>query len=362
MFPGKFTSVTNGITPRRWLKQCNKPLSDLISEKIGTEWITDLSRLKKLEPLAADPEFQNRWYECKLQEKRRLVEYARKDYGLYLPADWLYDVQVKRIHEYKRQVLNILHAITLYCRLKNDPNSVAVPRLKIFAGKAAPGYFLAKRIIRLINSVGAVVNSDSAVNHKLRIAFMPNYRVSQAERIIPATDLSEQISLAGTEASGTGNMKFALNGALTIGTLDGANIEIMEEVGKENIFTFGMDAEEVEVRKYNGYDPSEIASQDKELAEALHYIGDGTFSEGDHDLFKPILDSLFASGDQYMVLADYRDYINTQDRVDALWLDRKEWLRSSIMNTAGSGKFSSDRAIMDYARGIWGVRPMHAEK
>lgn len=362
MFPGRFTSVTNGITPRRWLRQCNKPLSNLISEKIGTEWITDLSRLRKLEPLADDPEFQNRWYECKLQEKKRLVEYARKDYGLYLPADWLYDVQVKRIHEYKRQVLNILHAITLYCRLKNDPGSVAVPRLKIFAGKAAPGYFLAKRIIRLINSVGAVVNSDPTVNHKLRIAFMPNYRVSQAERIIPATDLSEQISLAGTEASGTGNMKFALNGALTIGTLDGANIEIMEEVGSDNMFIFGMDAQEVEVRKYNGYDPSEIASNDKELAEALHYMGDGTFSEGNRDLFKPILDSLFAGGDQYMVLADYRDYIDTQDKVDALWLNRKEWLRSSILNTAGSGKFSSDRAILDYAKSIWGVRPMHMDK
>ncbi len=212
--------------------------------------------------------------------KKRLVEYARSEYGLYLPADWMYDVHVKRIHEYKRQLLNVLHAVTLYCRLKKDPNSVTVPRLKIFAGKAAPGYFIAKRIIRLINSVGAVVNSDSAVNHKLRIAFMPNYRVSQAERIIPATDLSEQISLAGTEASGTGNMKFALNGALTIGTLDGANIEIMEEVGREHMFIFGMDADEVAARRHNGYNPSEIASTDQELAEALHYIGDGTFQKG----------------------------------------------------------------------------------
>lgn len=361
MFPGRFTSVTNGITPRRWLKQCNPGLSDLITEKIGPEWVTDLSKLKKLEPLADDAEFQNSWYNCKLQEKKRLVEYARKEYGIYLPTDWLYDVQVKRIHEYKRQVLNILHAITLYCRLKNDPNSVAVARLKIFGGKAAPGYFLAKRIIRLINSVGAVVNSDPTVNHKLRIAFLPNYRVSQAERIIPATDLSEQISLAGTEASGTGNMKFALNGALTVGTLDGANIEIMEEAGRENMFIFGMDAEEVERRKYNGYNPSEIASADKELAEALHYIGDGTFSEGDRELFQPILDSLFANGDQYMVLADYRAYVDVQDEVDKRWLDRKSWLRSSILNTAGSGKFSSDRAILDYANSIWGVRPMGKE-
>lgn len=362
MFPGHFTSVTNGITPRRWLLQCNQPLSELISENIGDEWITDLEQLRKLEPFVDDPEFQDRWYECKLKEKKRLVDYARNEYGLYLPADWMYDVHVKRIHEYKRQLLNVLHAVTLYCRLKKDPNSVAVPRLKIFAGKAAPGYFLAKRIIRLINSVAAVVNSDSAVNHKLRIAFMPNYRVSQAERIVPATDLSEQISLAGTEASGTGNMKFALNGALTIGTLDGANIEIMEEVGREHMFIFGMDAEEVQVRRHNGYNPSEIASNDNELAEALHYIGDGTFSEGDRELFQPILNALFDGGDQYMVLADYRDYMDAQDRVDELWLDRRNWLRSSILNTAGSGYFSSDRSIMDYARNIWGIRPMTLDK
>lgn len=361
MFPGRFTSVTNGITPRRWLKQCNNPLSDLITEKIGPEWVTDLDRLRDLEPFADDSEFQERWYDCRLKAKERLVGYARKDYGLYLPADWMYDVQVKRIHEYKRQVLNILHAVTLYCRLKNDPGSVSVPRLKMFAGKAAPGYFLAKRIIRLINSVGAVVNSDPAVNHKLRIAFMPNYRVSQAEKIIPATDLSEQISLAGTEASGTGNMKFALNGALTIGTLDGANIEIMEEVGRENMFIFGMDSSDVVTRRYNGYNPSEVASSDKELSEALHYIGDGTFSEGDRDLFRPVLDSLFDGGDPYMVLADYRAYIDAQDQVDALWLDRKNWIRKSILNTAGSGRFSSDRSIKDYAARIWGVRPMQSE-
>ncbi|WP_432734692.1 glycogen/starch/alpha-glucan phosphorylase [Maridesulfovibrio sp. FT414] len=360
MFPGRFTSVTNGITPRRWLKQCNHPLSDLITEKIGPKWVTDLDRLQELKPLAEDPEFQERWYQCRLQAKERLVKYARNDYGLYLPADWMYDVHVKRIHEYKRQVLNVLHAVTLYCRLKNDPNSVSVSRLKLFAGKAAPGYFLAKRIIRLINSVGAVVNSDPTVNHRLRIAFMPNYRVSQAERIIPATDLSEQISLAGTEASGTGNMKFALNGALTIGTLDGANIEIMEEVGSDNMFIFGMDADEVDACRHNGYNPSEVAASDRELSEALHYIGDGTFSEGDRNMFRPILDSLFDGGDPYMVLADYRAYVDAQDRVDALWLDRSGWLRSSILNTAGSGRFSSDRAIMDYAGSIWGVRPMNS--
>ncbi|WP_320171989.1 glycogen/starch/alpha-glucan phosphorylase [Maridesulfovibrio sp.] len=360
IYPGRFTSVTNGITPRRWLKQCNGSLSDLITEKIGDSWITDLDRLQELKPLADDHEFQNRWYECRLRQKERLVKYARDDYGLYLPTDWLYDVHVKRIHEYKRQVLNIIHAVTLYCRLKKDPNSVAVPRLKIFAGKAAPGYFLAKRIIRLINSVGAVVNSDPTVNHRLRIAFMPNYRVSQAERIIPATDLSEQISLAGTEASGTGNMKFALNGALTIGTLDGANIEIMEEVGSENMFIFGMDAEEVEARRRNGYDPRRVAAEDAELSEALHYIGDGTFSDGDRELFRPVLDSLFDGGDPYMVLADYRSYVEAQDKVEALWLDRENWLKSSILNTAGSGRFSSDRAIMDYAGSIWGVRPMHS--
>ncbi len=362
MFPNRFTSVTNGITPRRWLKQCNTPLSALITDKIGPGWVTDLSQLRKLESLAEDGPFQDKWYECRLQAKKRLVEYARQEYGLYLPADWMYDVQVKRIHEYKRQVLNVLHAITLYCRLKKDPSSVKVPRLKIFAGKAAPGYFLAKRIIRLINSVGAVINSDSAVNHRLRIAFLPNYRVSQAEFIIPATDVSEQISLAGTEASGTGNMKFALNGALTIGTLDGANIEIMEEVGRENIFIFGMDSDEVERSKRDGYSPGDVVAGDQELAEVLHLLGDGTFSEGDRGLFAPILDSLFEGGDQYMTLADYRAYINEQDALEKVWLDRKEWIKKSILNTAGSGHFSSDRAIMDYATSIWGVHPMNGEE
>lgn len=361
MYPGRFTSVTNGITPRRWLKQCNRPLADLITEKIGSEWVTDLDRLRELEPLSTDLEFQERWYGCRLSEKLRLVKYARKEYGLYLPADWMYDVQVKRIHEYKRQLLNILHAVTLYCRLKNNPDSVSVPRLKIFAGKAAPGYFMAKRILRLINSVGAVINSDPVVNHKLRIAFMPNYRVSQAEHIIPATDLSEQISLAGTEASGTGNMKFMLNGALTIGTLDGANVEILKEVGQENMFIFGMNASEVEARQQNGYNPSEIASADHELAETLHYIGDGTFSEGDRALFRPILDALFDGGDHYMVLGDYRSYVDVQDKVEELWLDREAWIRSSILNTAGAGYFSSDRAVLDYATGIWGVRPVRSE-
>ncbi|SMF36764.1 glycogen/starch/alpha-glucan phosphorylase [Desulfovibrio gilichinskyi] len=362
MFPGRFTSVTNGITPRRWLKQCNIPLSELITEKIGKGWVTDLSQLEQLKVLAEDQEFQERWYNCRLKAKKRLVQYAQKEYGLYMPSDWMYDVQVKRIHEYKRQVLNVLHAITLYCRLKRDPSSVAVPRVKIFAGKAAPGYFLAKRIIRLINSVGAVINSDSSVNHKLRITFLPNYRVSQAEYIIPATDLSEQISLAGTEASGTGNMKFALNGALTIGTLDGANIEIMEEVGKENIFIFGMDADDVERRKREGYVPGDVIGGDPELAEVLNLLGDGTFSEGDRGFFGPILDSFFAGGDQYMTLADYRAYVNAQDSLERIWLDRQKWLKMSILNTAGSGHFSSDRAIMEYATGIWGVHPVEKDE
>ncbi len=358
MFPEKFTAVTNGITPRRWIRQCNPNLSELITEKIGRDWVKDLSQLRKLEEWAGDEEFQKRWEECRSMCKKRLVDYARKDYGLYLPQDWMYDVQVKRIHEYKRQILNILHAIVIYNRLRRNPDSVQVPRLKIFAGKAAPSYFIAKRIIKLANCVAAVINSDRSVNGKLRVAFMPNYRVSQAQLIIPATDLSEQISLAGTEASGTGNMKFALNGSLTIGTLDGANIEIMEEVGDENIFIFGMNAEEAEQRRINGYNPMEVESGDQELAEALGMIRDGWFSEGDRHLFEPVVHALTNGGDQYMALADFRSYIDCQDRVDALWQDGMEWTRRSILNTAGAGRFSSDRSIMDYATRVWGVRPV----
>jgi starch phosphorylase len=356
MYPEKFTYVTNGITPRRWIKQCNPELSELITEKLGRDWVKDLSMLRGLEEWADDKEFQQRWRDCRMQCKKRLVEYARRDYGLYLPQDWMFDVQVKRIHEYKRQILNILHAIVLYNRIRKNPGSVKVPRLKIFGGKAAPGYFLAKRIIRLINSVATVINSDRSVNSRLRVAFMPNYRVSQAQLIIPATDLSEQISLAGTEASGTGNMKFALNGALTIGTLDGANIEIMEEVGADNIFIFGMTSEEAERTRSDGYNPFSVAENDNELGEALEMIRNGWFSEGDRNLFEPVVNALTYGGDQYMALADFRAYIDCQDKVDSLWLDCAAWTRKSILNTAGSGLFSSDRAIMDYALGIWGTR------
>lgn len=359
MYPEKFTYVTNGITPRRWIKQCNPDLSELITEKIGGSWVNELSELRGLEEWADDPEFQKRWNDCKMLCKKRLVEYARKDYGLYLPQDWMFDVQVKRIHEYKRQILNVLHAIIIYNRIRKNPDSVRVPRLKIFGGKAAPGYFIAKRIIRLINNVATVINSDRAVNNKLRVAFMPNYRVSQAQLIIPATDLSEQISLAGTEASGTGNMKFALNGALTIGTLDGANIEIKEEVGDENIFIFGMTAGEAVNVRHGGYNPSAVAEQDPELAEALNMVRSGWFSEGDRGIFEPIIGSLTHGGDQYMALADFRAYIDCQDRVDDLWLNGNEWTKRSILNTAGSGLFSSDRSIEDYATGIWGVKTLH---
>lgn len=361
LYPEKFIAITNGVTPRRWIRQCNPDLSALITEKLGRDWIKNLSKLRELEEWAEDKDFQMRWRECRMNCKKRLVEYARKDYGLYLPHDWMYDVHVKRIHEYKRQVLNVLHAIVLYNRVRKNPDSVKVQRLKIFAGKAAPSYFIAKRIIKLINSVAGVINSDRVVNGKLRVVFMPNYRVSQAQLIIPAADLSEQISLAGTEASGTGNMKFALNGALTIGTLDGANIEIKEEVGDENIFIFGMTAEEAERTRKDGYNPVEIAKNDAELAEALSMIRSGWFSEGDRSLFEPIVYALTEGGDQYMALADFRAYIECQDRVAALWQDESEWTRRSIMNTAGSGLFSSDRSIMDYATRIWGVKAVNKD-
>ena len=358
IFPGKIINVTNGVTPRRWVLQANPALSALITETIGPEWITDLDQLKKLIPHADNPEFREKWRQVKFANKERLVKYIKRKVDMDVSPDMLFDVHVKRIHEYKRQLLNIFHVITLYNRIKNDPEIEMVPRTVIFGGKAAPAYVQAKLIIKLINSVADVVNNDPDVNQKLKVVFLPNYCVSQAEKIIPATDLSEQISTAGLEASGTGNMKFALNGALTIGTLDGANVEIMEEVGEENIFIFGLTAKEVEKKKAQGYNPWDYYNSDEDLKTTLDMVRLNHFIPEEPNLFLPIWDSLMAHGDHYLVLADYRSFIQAQEKVRALYLDQEQWTRTSILNTANMGKFSSDRAVREYARDIWNIESL----
>ncbi len=357
-FPGRLTNITNGVTPRRWILQANPHLSELISAYIGDKWITNLDELKKLIPLADDPEFQAAWRAVKKLNKQKLAGYIGRKTGVAVDPDSLFDSHVKRIHEYKRQLLNIFHAITLYARLKENPELDMTPRTIIFAGKAAPAYHLAKLIIKLINSVADTINNDESINKKLKVVFLPNYCITQAEKIIPASDLSEQISTAGLEASGTGNMKFAMNGALTIGTLDGANIEIMEEVGEENIFIFGLRADEVVAKKANGYNPYEYLQNDNELRRAIELIDSNHFCKTESGLFKPILETLFEKGDKYMLLADYRSYIETQEAVDRLYRDPKEWTKKSILNTANMGKFSSDRSIKEYAEQIWGVKAL----
>ena len=360
LFPGRLTNVTNGITPRRWLAQANPPLAQLIDDTIGPAWITDLERLRDLEPMAEDAEFRRRWIKTKRDNKKRLARYILRKIGLGVDPDTLFSVQVKRIHEYKRQLLNVLHVITLYHRILVNPDASVVPRTVIFAGKAAPAYHQAKLIIKLINAVAAKTNSDPKVHGKLRVVFLPNYCVSQAEKIIPAADLSEQISTAGLEASGTGNMKMSLNGALTIGTLDGANVEIMEEVGKENIFIFGLTADQVTSLRNGGYNPHTYYDSDAELRLALDSISRGDFSPEDPYLFSPIMESLLYRGDFYMLLADYRPYVTAQEAVGKLFLDKDEWARKSILNTARMGKFSSDRSVMEYANNIWGLKPLPA--
>ena len=355
IFPGKIINVTNGVTPRRWVLQANPALSSLITDTIGPDWITDLDQLKKLIPHADSAEFREKWRQVKLRNKARLVKYIKRKVNTDVNPDTLFDVHVKRIHEYKRQLLNIFHVITLYNRIKKDPAKEIVPRTVIFGGKAAPSYVQAKLIIKLINSVADIVNNDPDVNQKLEVVFLPNYCVSQAEKIIPATDLSEQISTAGLEASGTGNMKFALNGALTIGTLDGANIEMMEEVGEDNIFIFGLTAKEVEKKRAQGYDPWHYYNSDEELRTTLDMVRLNHFIPEEPNLFLPIWDSLMALGDKYFVLADFRAFIQAQDKVRALYLDQEQWTRCSILNTANMGKFSSDRAVREYARDIWNI-------
>src|SRR3989338_51421 len=353
VFPERFNNKTNGITPRRWLKKANPLLSDLITEKIGDGWVTNLDELKKIAPLAEDKKFREKWMEVKRENKKTLAAYILKRHNITVDAESMFDVQIKRMHEYKRQLLNVLHVITLYNRIKNKKDVAS--RTVIFAGKAAPAYWMAKLIIKLIHSVAEVVNHSKAVNGKLKVIFMNNYNVSLAEKIIPAADLSEQISTAGTEASGTGNMKLSLNGALTIGTLDGANIEIMEEVGKENFFIFGLTAEEVLQIKNSGYSPYYYCERNQELKEVLNMIEKGYFSPENTNLFKPIVDSLLRNGDTYMLLADYESYINCQERVSKLYKDRHEWAKKSILNVANMGKFSSDRTIKEYAKEIWGI-------
>ena len=357
MMPEKFNNKTNGITQRRWLLACNPRLADLITREIGDKWVTDLYETRKLQTLATDKAFQDEWRQVKRLNKESFADYIAKLTGVKTNIESIFDIQVKRIHEYKRQLMNALHVVYLYNKIKSNPSESFVPRTKIFAGKAAPGYFIAKLIIKLINSIADVVNRDPEIGDKLRVVFLPNYCVSQAEKIMPAADLSEQISTAGMEASGTGNMKFALNGALTIGTLDGANIEIMEEVSEDNIFIFGLTADEVQQLKQTGYRPAAYYERNAELKKIIDMISSGYFSPSNPELFKPIIQSLLST-DPYLVLADFDSYVRCHSRVWKEFLQPAEWTRKSILNVAGMGKFSSDRSISEYASEIWHAKPI----
>ncbi len=360
MYPGKIHNVTNGVTPRRWIALSNPRLTRLLIDAIGEGWITHLDELKKLENLVEDTSFREAWRKVKEANKREMAEYAFKTSGTVANPEAMFDVQVKRIHEYKRQHLNVLHIITLYHRIKANPNIDLTPRFFVFGGKAAPSYFMAKRMIKLITSVAEVINTDPEVGDRLKVFFIPNYNVKIGQMVYPMTDLSEQISLAGKEASGTGNMKFSMNGALTIGTLDGANVEIREEVGAENFFLFGLQVEEVMQRKAAGYNPVDIYNNNAQLRAVIDLITSGHFSHGDRDLFRPLVDSLLHD-DPYLLLADYQDYVDCQDRVSETFRDQEQWTRMSILNTARMGKFSSDRSIHDYCRKIWQVEPFPVE-
>ncbi|WP_404783488.1 glycogen/starch/alpha-glucan phosphorylase [Altericista sp. CCNU0014] len=360
MYPEKFSNKTNGVTPRRFMVLSNQPLAKLISEKIGNGWVRHLDELQKLEAYADDPEFQQQWRSIKQDRKRELSIYIQNHYGLTVDPASLFDIQAKRIHEYKRQHLNVLHIIALYNRIKANPDVEITPRTFLFGGKAAPGYYMAKLIIKLINSVGDVVNRDPDVRGRLKVLFMKNFNVKFAQRVYPAADLSEQISTAGKEASGTGNMKFALNGSLTIGTLDGANVEIREEVGAENFFLFGLTAEEVYAKRAQGYQPADYYNRYPELKLAIDRISSGFFSHGDGEIFKPLVDLLLHQ-DPYFVLADFASYIDCQDEVSLAYRDRDRWTQMSILNAARMGKFSSDRSIRDYCNEIWDVKPVAVE-
>ncbi|EMB4325846.1 glycogen phosphorylase [Pluralibacter gergoviae] len=358
VFPMRFLNVTNGVTPRRWLALANPPLSEVLDENIGRTWRTDLSQLAELAQHIDFPAVNQAVQRAKLENKKRLADYIAQQLGVVVNPKSLFDVQIKRIHEYKRQLMNVLHVITRYNRIKDDPDAEWVPRVNIFAGKAASAYYMAKHIIHLINDVAKVVNNDPQIGDKLKVVFIPNYSVSLAQTIIPAADLSEQISLAGTEASGTSNMKFALNGALTIGTLDGANVEMSEHVGLENIFIFGNTAEEVEALRAKGYKPREFYEQDEELHRTLTQIGSGLFSPEEPGRYRDLVDSLINFGDHYQVLADYRSYVDCQDKVDELYLCPEDWTHKAMINIANMGNFSSDRTIEEYAKKIWHIDPV----
>jgi glycogen phosphorylase len=356
MYPEKFSNKTNGVTPRRFMVLSNPRLADLITHKIGDGWIKDLQQLRQIEQFVNDPEFCNQWRGIKHSIKQSLAQEIQKNYGISINPNSLFDIQAKRIHEYKRQHLNVLHVIALYNRIKANPNLDMTPRTFLFGGKAAPGYFMAKLMIKLITSVADVVNRDPDVRDRLRVVFLKDYNVKFAQRVYPAADLSEQISTAGKEASGTGNMKFAMNGALTIGTLDGANIEIMEEVGAENFFLFGLTAEEVQETKAKGYRPMDYYEKNADLRLVIDRLSSGYFSHGDQALFMPLVDNLLYH-DPYLVLADYQAYIDCQDKVAAAFRDQDHWTRMSILNAARMGKFSSDRSIREYCDDIWQIKP-----
>ncbi len=357
IYPGKFLNVTNGITPRRWLKTANPFLSNIITDKIGDAWLKDLEIFKQLESFVDDEAFLESWRSAKWLNKKLLIDYIESEHNITINPESMFDVQIKRFHEYKRQLLNIFHVITLYNRIKNSPGITMVPRTVIFGGKAAPAYFVAKLIIKLINSVADVVNSDTEVGDNLKVVFLKNYSVTLAEKIIPASDLSEQISMAGLEASGTGNMKFALNGALTIGTMDGANIEIREEVGEENIFIFGLLADEVVKLKENGYNPLEYYEGNKELKKIIDMISSNYFNASEPGIFQPIIEKLL-NDDYYCLFADYQSYIDAQDKVSELYMNTNEWTKKTVLNVARIAKFSSDRSIKEYAEKIWKVEPV----
>ena len=360
LWPDKFTNVTNGVTPRRWMALANPELSTLLDQHVGSDWISNMENLRKLEERQNDHGFLEHWASTKLSVKRKLASYIHRNTGVLVDPSSLFDVQVKRIHEYKRQHLNALQIITQYLRIKNGQSGDMAPRTVLFGGKAAPGYYMAKLIIRFINGIAETVNSDPDMDGRLRVVFLPDYSVKLGEQVYTGSDLSEQISTAGKEASGTGNMKFAMNGALTIGTLDGANVEIRDLVGADNFFLFGKTVEEISALRQSGYRPWDFIEAMPELQEALHLVEMGHFSNGDGELFRPLLDNLMGH-DPFYVMADFADYVRAQDAVSLAWSDQMHWQRMSVLNTARSGFFSSDRSIREYCQNIWNVDPLNLE-
>jgi starch phosphorylase len=361
LWPEKFNNKTNGVTPRRWLAGCNPELAGLITETIGDGWIRDLSLLKKLELYVDDKAFCKRWYAVQQGAKQKLIDFKKQEMNIDVNVNALFDIQVKRIHEYKRQLLNVLHVIHLYDRIKRGDTANWTARCVLIGGKAAPGYFMAKRIIKLINNIANVINDDPDVGDKLKLIFMPNYRVSGMEKICPGADLSEQISTAGKEASGTGNMKFMMNGALTIGTLDGANIEIREEVGDDNFFLFGLTEDQVESLRHH-YDPVAIINQDEDLQRVMNFLECGHFNQFEPGIFDGIISSLKSPHDPWVTIADFRSYVEAQKRVEVAFQDKDRWTKMSIINTANSGKFSTDRTITEYNNELWKLTPVSVPK